>query len=88
MCDSSTSVNQRSQSSQKPSSSSIQPISLARWSRATGVGGVPARTSSCETNASRRENSWYIVGRKLMSRATRPSPMVACTNVTAVTGAA
>ena len=86
MCDSSTSVNQRSQSTQKPSNSSIQPIRSARRNSATGVGGVPARTSSCETKTSRRENSWYIVGKKLISRATRPSPRVASTNVAAMTG--
>ena len=44
-----------------------------------GVGGVPARLDSLATRCSRREKWPYIVGRKLMSRATRPRPMTAST---------
>ena len=49
----------------------------SREKSSTGVGGVPARTDSSVTAASRRENAAYMVGRYAMSRATSSRPNVA-----------
>jgi hypothetical protein len=58
-----TSTNHDSQLRQMSSRRPQPSILEMRISMAAAVGGVPARTSSAATAASRRENDWYIDGR-------------------------
>src|SRR6516164_2532174 len=56
VCVSAISENHPSHVDHRSGSLSFQPIAWNRSSSSTAVGGVPARTASCATSSSRREN--------------------------------
>ena len=81
---SSTSTNQRSHSIQTSCSSDIRSSRQNRSTISMPEGGSPARTARAVTPRSRRENAALMVGRYVISKASRNSPIADSVNETII----